>query len=190
METEREANLLSLPLYLHNLIQLPLIQGRDYVLAETKNGASFADILQEPPTSTLTLLKAPEFSIPPAPTLPPREGTLLEESLGAYVTQLLCERLSDYLVAESLGATWRGDRYQYFETTTGEHLFWISQWQTTEATQKMAALLRTETASSYPTHDRIRFREVITDGTTLRFANCADQATLDELLSPQSHSTE
>jgi hypothetical protein len=180
-EIEREAALLSLPLYLHNLVQLPVMQGKDFVEEQLAQEKTLAQILREAPQATSALLKT-NAATAPAPALPAVPGLLLQESLGAYASQLLFERLSDYVLAEELGTAWEGDQYLYYQGTEGNNLYWISQWASAEEAAKAAALLRAESTPPAPGQKQIRFRRVILEGATLKFANCADQSTLDAVL--------
>lgn len=175
---DHEALLLSLPLYTHNLVQLPLMQGRDAVRRRLAAGETLTAIVADPPQHTLALLD-PEAGPGATPTLPRLPGVLLEESLGAYPAQLLCERLSDYVVAEELGPAWRGDRYSLFQDDGGEHLFWVSHWANPAKAEKFAALLQRQVTPDDPSG---RFLRVRHEGATVHFANCASQFTLDEIL--------
>ncbi|NNC90289.1 MAG: hypothetical protein HKN82_17670 [Akkermansiaceae bacterium] len=177
-EMEHEALLLSLPVYTHNLAQLPLMEGRDAVRRRLAAGEDFPEMLAAPPAHTLALL-APAAVLEPTPALPALPGLLLGESLGAYAAALLGERLGDHLDGEALGPAWRADRYGIFQSDGGEHLLWISIWSGEEAAIRMAALLQGQVTPDDPAgrHQRVR-----RDGTTVTFANCADEFTLDELL--------
>lgn len=139
-EMEREAALLSLPIYLHNLIQLPSMQGKDYVKKQLTAGKTIRSILDNAPTSTLALFS--EQAPNEQPTPPEFTNLVLKGSLGAYTTQLIGERLSDYVTAELLAETWRGDWYFYSSDERGENLCWISQWDSPDAAKKLEALLQ------------------------------------------------
>ena len=74
-EVAHEVLLLNLPIYTHNLVQLPLMEGRDTVRRRLAAGESFAEILAAPPQHTLALL-APA-AIPDAPPeLPGHPGQI------------------------------------------------------------------------------------------------------------------
>jgi hypothetical protein len=185
-ETEREAILLSLPLYLHNLAQLGTMQGRDFVEDRRTAGPEpWGALLASPPGHTLALFgpAAPG----PVPVLPATPPARFEESLGAYTTYLLLERLSDYLQAGAVAHLWRGDRYRLFANPAGEHLVWICTWATPEAASGAARLIE-NTLSPGPGHPAIgrepRHTRVTTRGHSTIFLNCADPATLQQLLPP------
>ena len=89
-ETEREAILLSLPVYLHNLVQIGGLQGRDYVEARRIEGAApWQQALNQAPARSLDLFTTAVPSTP-GPPLPETPGTtVFQESLGAYSSMLL-----------------------------------------------------------------------------------------------------
>ena len=177
-EIGHEVLLLTLPIFTHNLVQLPLMEGRNEVQRRLGAGETFAEILAAPPLHTLALL-APAAIPDPAPKLPERPGLVLEETLGAYSTRLLCERLSDLFEATDLGPEWRADRYGLYQSDEGEHLLWISCWASEEAAAKVAGFLQARVTPDDPTG---RHQRVLVDGATVTFANCADEFTLDEFL--------
>jgi hypothetical protein len=188
-ETEREAILLSLPVYLHNLVQVGGMQGRDFVEARRTDGSSpWQGILDHPPARSLDLLATEVPSTPP-PALPETPGTtVFEESLGAYATMLLLERLSDYLLAEGVAPAWRGDHYRLFATGTGDHLVWICRWTDPEAARSAGDIIR-NTLSTSPADPAYgterRHTRLFTTGATTLFLNCADPRTLDAITNKQ-----
>ena len=188
-ETEREATLLGLPVFVHNLAQLGSYLGRDFAEAHRQDGPEpWKDLLASPQPPTLLLLANDHPATAP-PTLPDTPGTpVFEESLGAYPTQLLLERLTDYLQSEKVSPLWRGDRYRLFTTGTGDHLVWVCQWATPEAAGYAADLIR-NTLSPTPADPALglepRHTAITTTGTTLLFLNCADAATLDSITNHQ-----
>lgn len=187
-ETERQAILLSLPLFLHNLAQLGTMQGRDF--AEDRRGDGprpWADLLADPPAHTLALFSP--LSPGPPPVLPDTPPALFEETLGAYSTYLLLERLSDYLLAEPLVPSWRGDRYRLFSNASGDHLIWICTWSTPQAAAQAAQLIQ-NTLSPRPDHPSFgteaRHTMIIARDNNTLFLNCADPETPQGLL-PTTH---
>lgn len=189
-ETEREAILLSLPVYLHNLVQVGSMQGRDYVEARRVEGPSpWQPVLNRPPARSLDLF-ADAVPSTPAPPMPELPGTaVFEESLGAYATMLLLERLSDYLLAEGVAPAWRGDRYRLFTTGNGDHLFWICRWANPEAAAAAADIIRNTLPPAPPDPafgTEARHTRIITSGATTRYFNCADADTLQLLTNNKS----
>ena len=185
-QTEREAVILALPIYLHQIANLPLEKGEARIFLETRlrTGArALADLIAEPPRSTLELLNGDPSPISPPrlPPAPPDAQVQLEESLGAFALQALLEWLDDYEQAQALAPLWRGDRYRLFANTTGDHLLWIVQWETEAAARRAAEILDTRLPKTQARH-----LAVVADGKSLRLANCADQATLDQLTRSRS----
>ena len=177
-EMDHEALLLSLPVFTHNLMQLPLMEGRDAVRRRLTANEDFEEILAALPRQTLALL-APAALPEPTPAPPERPGLVLAESLGAYSTRLLCERLSDQVEAAAIGPAWRADRYSFYQDDAGQHICWISLWADEETAARVARLLQGRVTPDDPAG---RHERVTHNGVTVIFANCADEITLDELL--------
>jgi len=179
-ETEREAILLTLPILIHNLAQSPELLGLPYLRQRSEAAPTpWITLLREAPTHTHGLLHCPPD---PLPALPQLGSTLLEESLGAYATQLLLERHSDFEQAESLTPHWRGDHYRLFANGRGDHLLWHCQWATPEAATNAANLLRstlTPEGTIPGTTDRHFLIE--TRHRLLLVLNCSDPDTLAAL---------
>lgn len=181
-ETEREAILLSLPVYTHNLASCDELLGLPYLRRRREAAPTpWLDLLRSTSGYTQDLLDI-TAPIPPAPTLPNIGASLLEESLGAYSTQLLLERHSDYELAESLTPQWRGDRYRLFSNAHGDHLVWHCQWATAEAANRAAEILRNNfTSDGLIPGNNTRHASIETRDSLLLILNCSDPVTLIKL---------
>lgn len=179
-ETEREAILLSFPHYIHNLalgrelIGIPFLKQR-----REATPTPWIELLRSAPGHTHGLLHT---SPDPLPDLPRTGSTLLEESLGAWSTQLLLERHSDYERAEALTPHWRGDHYRLFSNGRGDHLVWNCLWENPESANRAADILRNALSldGSVPGTNERQF-QVTTRGNLLLVFNCSDLATLATL---------
>ncbi len=182
IQTEREAVILALPTYLHQVAQLPLENGaaRVFLEARVRTGArALGDLVREPPRTTFELLGGDPGLIPPPPRLPTPEGVLLDESLGAFGVQALLEWLESYEQAQALALLWRGDRYRLFANPGGDHLLWVCRWETPQAATRAAEIL----SGVPPSDDEVEPRAVAVtiQGRLTVMANCSDPATLEEL---------
>lgn len=179
-ETDREATLLSLPVFVLNLAQSPEFVGLPYLRERRERGTgAWLDILRTAPPHTHGLLG---LTTDPLPPLPAGGATELQESLGAYATQLLLERHADYERAEELILDWRGDHFRMFTNPRGEHLVWNCRWASPAAAAAAADLLR-NTLTVEAAVPGTQQRSVLIDsrGDLLRLFNCADPATLATL---------
>ena len=183
-QTEREAVLLGLPVYVHNLAQFHHFQVPDFL--ETRlaaNPEALPDLVRNPPATTLELLGG-DPGVAAAPQLPPRPEILLEESLGALGVRILLEWLADYDQAAALAPAWRGDLYRLSSNPHGRHLLWICRWTGPETARAAAAILNSRHA---PAGGDRRHRTLAVRGTLTVFANCADPETLAALLAEAPH---
>lgn len=192
-ETEREATLMSLPLYVHGVAQFPEFEGRDFL--ETP-GARDA-ILTHPParsdlffrsfettdsllaelSSSASGARAPAAGMP-SPDIP---APYLTESLGALGVRLLFERHGDFDQATALAANLESDTYTLFANGTGDHLLWMVRFTDPELAGQAHDLLRPWLNEAAPPSDE-RFRKISLVDSSLLLFNCSDQSSLEELM--------
>lgn len=179
-ETEREAILLSFPHYIHNLALSHELIGIPYLKQRRKAAPiPWIDLLRSAPGHTHGLLHT---SPDPLPDLPTTGSTLLEESLGAWSTQLLLERHSDYELAEELTPHWRGDHYRLFSNGRGDHLVWQCLWDNAQSATRAADILRNALSLDGSVPGSIeRLFHVTSRDSLLIVLNCSDLATLATL---------
>jgi hypothetical protein len=176
-ETEREAILMSLPVFILNLAQSPEFLGLPYLQQRREvHPTAWLDLLRIAPKRSHEF-----YGITPDPLspLPTTGSTLLEESFGAFTTQLLLERHSDYERAEELTPHWRGDHYRLFSNGRGDHVVWHCQWDTPEAAENAVDILRNAlTGDGLIPGTSDRHVLIDSQGPLLRILNCSDSATL------------
>ncbi|NNM30676.1 MAG: hypothetical protein HKO57_14235, partial [Akkermansiaceae bacterium] len=180
-ETEREASLMSLPIYLHGIAQFPVFEGKDFL----EIPGARATILAHPPASTDWFLREFESvealcrdlerraDAPPdaPPAMPPDiPDPTLVESLGALGARLLFERHGDFAQASTLAARLEADIYVLFSTGTGDHLRWTARFAAPRDAEQARALLTAWLEQDSPSSDP-RSKQIVVDGATLVLSN-------------------
>jgi hypothetical protein len=187
-QTEREAVIASLPTYLFPLGGLHWENGPARVFLETRirTGArTLADLIKEPPSSTLELLGADPGAVVPVRLPVGLTGgatdneLLFEESLGALGIHTLIEWIDSYEQAQALALLWRGDRYRLLANGSGDHLVWVCQWETPAAAARAAELLSARQDREPASR---RFYSVFARGRTTILVNCADRETMENVV--------
>ena len=174
-QTERSATILDLALPLHQIANLPLEggQARVFLEARIETGArALTELILDPPRSTLELLGGDASSIK-TPRLPDLGQLQLQESVGAFLVQVLLEYLDDFERARTLALLWRGDRYHLYTDEWGDNLVWICHWHSPEAAARAGEILQPRSPAPEDPAGGRRSLFLAVDQTRTIFANCA-----------------
>lgn len=194
--TERESVKSILPSFLFQLGAASSGKeiGRVYLETRITTGArALGDLIRDPPNSTLELYGGDPNSIAP-PSFPAAlsadpqaaQQVHLEESLGAFGVASLCEYLHvEYAQLLVLARLWRGDRYRLFSNSAGDHIIWLTNWETPQAAARAAHVIGTD----QPPAGSDRLVSISVHGTVTAFVNCADPATLEQITTVLADST-